>query len=170
MKYCFNFWSELSDFSAFSMLSTLSMVPWNEVMFSDWPQWVHCNFVSIGQDWSAAVNIGSTSAYSSFWSLLLEKSWTDDEEYEEEEYDCKKVKIFLHWSVKIFFEEDKEESLNEAVHRAADEHHDEEEEDLQVGQDRLQSPHRVLWLWQFKIHVNLKNPCFKSKITIHPAV
>ena len=68
----------------------------------------------------------------------------------------------LHWSVEIFFEEDKEESLNEAVHGAADEHHDEEEEDLQVGQDRLQPPHRVLRLRQLKIHVNLKTPCFKS--------
>ena len=45
--------------------------------------------------------------------------------------------INLHWSVQIFFEEDKEESLDESVHRAADEHHDEEEEDFQVGQDRL---------------------------------
>ena len=52
--------------------------------------------------------------------------------------------MILHWSVQIFFEEDKEESLNESVHGAADKHHDQEEEDLQVGQDCLQAPHRVL--------------------------
>ena len=62
----------------------------------------------------------------------------------------------LHWSVEIFFEEDKEESLNEAVHGAADEHHDEEEEDLHVGQDRLQPPHRVLWTGNHPIeHIEL---------------
>ena len=54
------------------------------------------------------------------------------------------MSIILHGSVQIFFEEDEEEGLNEAVHGAADEHHDEEEEDLQVGQDRLQTSHRVL--------------------------
>ena len=66
--------------------------------------------------------------------------------------------FILHWSMQIFFEENKEERLDKSVHRAADEHHHlvrltfknvfdhlvsshQEQEDLQVGEDRLQASH-----------------------------
>ena len=89
--------------------------------------------------------------------------------------------IILHRSVQIFFEEDKEERLNKSVHRAADEHHHlersafiyiwsssyqchQEQEDLQVGEDRLQAAHRVLRLWQLKVHVDLKNKKYEVNV------
>ena len=57
--------------------------------------------------------------------------------------------------MEIFFEENEEESLDKAVHDAADEHHDQEEEDLHVSQDGLEAAHRVLWLGKLEVHVNL---------------
>ena len=89
--------------------------------------------------------------------------------------------IILHWSVQIFFEENEEERLNESVHWAADEHHHlgrlswiyiwsssyqchQEQEDLQVGKDRLQATHRVLRLWQLKVHVDLRNKKYEVNV------
>ena len=94
--------------------------------------------------------------------------------------------IILHWSVQIFFEEDEEERLNESVHWATDEHHHlvrlsciyiwsssyqchQEQEDLQVGEDRLQASHRVLRLWQLKVHVDLRKKSTRSLLTTKQA-
>ena len=93
-----------------------------------------------------------------------------------------KWSIILHWSVQIFFEEDEEERLHESVHWAADEHHHlvrlacciyiwsssyqchQEQEDLQVGEDRLQATHRVLRLWQLKVHVDLRDKKYEVNV------
>ena len=39
-----------------------------------------------------------------------------------------------------------------------------EQEDLQVGEDRLQAAHRVLRLWQLKVHVDLRNKKYEVNV------